>query len=258
MAAIQRNPWLVAMLGVLVVALSASFILWPRPAAVAGEVTYQPLSAVAAQQIEALRRDAGLDDDVLAAANVTDAQLAAMLPALRSWYETQVATWAAARTALAEERTQIRHLESRVKNGFDETRELAAAQQQLEELSAACESQLAALRSAVWGPLSASQRTLVERMRAQAGTPMPYRVLDLTTDQRHALAEVTTRHRERIASARDAQSSAAEGREYAQAVDKVIGAGNSQALAALREYRGAASARVVAALRQYLPVQPEE
>jgi hypothetical protein len=55
--------------------------------------------------------------------------------------------------------------------------------------------------------------------------------------------------------AHSAEARAALASTYAQAVAAVLGPGNVQQLAALREYRGAAAGRLVTALHQVWPEQ---
>jgi DNA repair exonuclease SbcCD ATPase subunit len=235
-----------------------AWLAWPTgQPALAEQPTYTPLDVVTAGRMDTLRRDTGLDDDVLECLNLNDTQLETLLPAVRSWYETHAAAWRAAQTAVADQQARIRQLESALANGHDETAALAAARQQLVSLEAAYETQLASLRNPLVAALSESQQALLTRMRTRATAPLPFRILDLSTEQDQTVTRLTTDYHQRLALAREAQTRAALAAAYAQNLDATLGPTNVQLLAALNQYLGPASQYVVAALQRVFPRLPE-
>lgn len=258
MAVIRRNPELFSGLAIAVVlTLAAGWLLWPSPEPTLAQEGHQPLDAVAAGQVDILRQDAGLDDNVLAALDLTDVQLETVLAELRDWYDTNSATLISAWSALGDQRARVRLLESAIAMGENRATALANARQQLVTLETQYETLLAGLRTAAWGEVGASQRALAQRMHAQQTLPMPFRVLDLSAGQQENLHRLLARHHQRLAVTRDPQQRAAVQRQYRQELERVIGASGMQTLAALDQYLGASSQRVVAAVQTVLPLRPE-
>ncbi len=256
MAAIRRNPLLSAVVAGFLLTLTVSLVLWPRSQAHA-EPAGNPLSAVEAARLHGLRTGGGFDDDVLASLNPTSEQLAAALPALRTWYETHRSDWLAASSAVADQRARIRLLRSALDNGQDVGAALTAAEQQLAQLENAYAVQLADLRAGCVATLSASQQALLEHMRTHPSAAMPLRVLELTAEQDTTLVRAATDYQQRLALARDAQARAALTAAYAQELQSLLSPTQRQQLVALAEYRGTAAERVVAALESTFPVTPE-
>lgn len=264
MAAIRQNARWLSATGLL---LGAAFVVWwwvlPRPAtgeppaAAAAALpllqTYEPLDAVAAGQIDELRRENALDDDTLAALDLSSSELETVLASARTWYETNVAKWVSRRSAVADQRALIRKFLSDINNGIDRSAELSAARQQLPLLEADREALAVLLRQTTGAGLSQGQRTLADGMRARRSSPMPYRVLTLTAEQDRALRRALNRYRQRISVTRSAQTRSTIRADFDQELAAGIGAVNLQTLATLRTYRGSASERVTAAVQLVLP-----
>jgi hypothetical protein len=259
MAVLRRNTGWLSLAGILVCALAVGGWVLSRsaPAAVAMQQSYQPLDAVSASQIEALRRENGLDDDALAAIDASAQQLEALLVAVRSWHETNAAVWFQKRSAVADQRALIRQLRSAINMGRDRTAELAAAIRQLTQLEADYESSVAGLRLAAAVGLSPNQQALAERMRLRRSISMPFRVLGLNGAQDRALRQARSRYHQRLAVTRDTQQRATIREEYEQELESALGTANLQWLNTLRGYLGPASERVVAAVQTVLAVEPQ-
>ncbi len=254
MAVMKRNARWFGLGGVLFALLLAIwFMRLPYAPAAFVVQSYPPLGDVDAARIDQLRRDAGLDDDVLACCDLTDEQLETLLSATRSWFDTNDATLAAAVSDIADQRALIRFLRSEIANGRDETQRLREAKAALAQAEAAHAALVSAVRTGVLGGLSPSQRTLADLMLAGGDLVMPYRILGLNDTQRDALSQTRSRYHQRLSVARSAQTRAGIHREYVSALQSAIGATNVQKLAALAAYRGAASQRVVAAVQLVLP-----
>ncbi|MEW6253108.1 MAG: hypothetical protein AB1716_20920 [Planctomycetota bacterium] len=254
MAVIRRHPTLSVTVVCVLLLAGAGLLLWPRPVAHA-QLGYEPLTPVAAARVADLRVSAGLDDDALAAADLSAEQLDSVLPALRSWYEGHEQAWNAAVSAVADQQALIRRLESAIANGRDERQALAAARQTLAQREAELETLVQDLHTSCLGALSAEQRALVVHMRTRRDQPMPFRLLALTAEQDQARARISSDYHQRLALARDRQTAGALTRTYEQQLADALGPTALQKLAALAEYRGAASLRVVYALNQVFPRQ---
>jgi len=257
MAVIRRHPTLFGMLMLALGVVACGWLLWPQPQRAAAQVTYQPLDAVTAAHIQVLRDDAGLDNDTLGALNLTQPRLESLLAALRSWHDAHGAAWLAKWTALADQRAQIRLLESAIQGGQDQASALTAARQQLAQLQLEYETLVADLRSSALTGLDETGRALADRMRAQRTTPMPFRVLNLTGAQPADLALAGARYHQRLSITRDDEQRAQLYTDYQQALTQALGSPALQTLSALGGYLGAASERVVAAVQTVLPVSPE-
>lgn len=257
MAVIRRSPGLFGGLGVLVIVLVFGWLLWPHPQASSAEQGYLALDAVTAGRIEVLRADAGLDDDALAALDLTPAQLESALAALRSGYEANSSTWIARWSALADQRARVRLLESAINRGQDESSALAAARQGLAQLEAEYQSAVAGLRTTALASASEPQQLLAQRMAAQRAVPMPLRVLELSAGQQTELSAASCRYHQRLALARTSEARALIESEYHQQLESILGTPAMQTLTGLGERLGPASERVVAALRTVLPIGGE-
>jgi hypothetical protein len=255
MAAIRRNPGITVFVCLSLTAALVAWLAWPSPAPAWAGSGYTALDAVTADRIAVLRQDVGLDDDALACADLSAAQLEGTLAALRTWYAAEQADWLAASAAVADRRAVIRRLESAIANGQAEASALNAARQELTQAQAAYETLLAGLRTAATAGLSDSQRTVLNQMRTHRAVCMPFRILDISAEQQAGLARVLADYHQRLALVRNASAQAALAAEHAQAVADAIGADNVTLLAALAAYRGAAAERVVAALHLVLPVE---
>lgn len=259
MAILRRNPDLSCALGLLVCSLVATvLVVWPRGTpALAGEPEYEPLDAVTAAQMEALRHGAGLDDDLLVCLNLDEPRLETLLAGVRAWFERSGAGWLAATEAVSLQRATIRELRVDQLNGLDPGMSLVGAEQDLARLETAQDAQLAALRAALGATFSPGQIALLEQMRARAGVPMPFRVLNLTPEQDQAVAKATRRYHQRLALAHNTQSNAALAGDYVRELETAIGAANLRTLSDLRSYRTVAAERLVAVLKRVFPVNPE-
>jgi hypothetical protein len=258
MAVLRRNAGRVSV-GVLVVCalLAAWWALSPHPPRAVAEGRYDALDAVAAAQVDLLRRENGLDDDALAAMNLNDGQLEVVLAAARAWYETNVSALVAKWSGIADQRALIRHYRSQINMGQDMSNELEAAERQLAQLESAYETFVSGLRRTALAGLSDSQQAMSEHMRLRRELPMPFRVLDLSEAQDTGWQQARTRYLQRLAVTRDAQTRATIRGQYARHLETALGSGNMQTLATLRGYLGAASGRVVAVVQLVLPVETE-
>ena len=257
MAVIRRNPGLFGGLGAVVILAAFGWFLWAHPAATLGEEGYEPIDALTAARIDVLRHDAGLDNDVLGAMDLSAAELEALLSDLRDWYGTNSASLVAQWSTLADQRARIRYLQSAINMGGDEAEALATAQQALARSQAAYETLLASARSATLSELEQSEQALAEHMRSQAALPMPYRVLDLSTSQQADLKRAQAHYQQRLCVARTAEQRSTYKSMHDQDVSAAIGVASEQTLASLRGYLGSSSERVVTALDTVLPVADE-
>ena len=258
MAAIRRHPAAFGALGVVLTIFGLAWLLWPQSqlAVAADPGGRTPLDPVAAGQIATLRQDLALDDDVLACLDLTSPQLESLLADVRAWYEAHTAQWLAQKSALADQQALVRVLESAVNMGEDQSAALAAAQEQLATLKAQYASSMTSTRAALATGLTAPQQALIARMDANRLLAMPFRVLELTSDQQKALRAVLTRYHQRLSVAREAEERAAIHADYEQDLQTAIGAPALQALAALGAYLGPAAERVASACDLVLGAGP--
>ena len=255
MAVVRRNAGWFSLAGI--VLCTCLVVGWmvaraPSAAAVAMLKSYPPLNEVAWWQIDELRRENGLDDDMLAATDATTLQLHNLLAAVRGWHETNLSAWLTKHSAVADQRALIRQFQSAINMGQDRMAELAAARQQLTRLESDYETLVAGLRQSAATGLSTEQRTLTQRMYARRGIPMPFRVLDLSARQDRDLKQARSRYYQRLAVTRDRQQRAAIRSAYQQELETAIGTANVQVLGTLRGYLGPASQRVVTAVQLVL------
>jgi len=256
MAVIRRHPTLFGMLMLALGVVACGWLLWPQPQQATADPTYQVLDPVAAADIGVLRRELGLDDDVLACLDLSDQSLEALLAGVRGWYEAHTAEWKAQRAALADQRARVRTLQTAVGVGQASAAALTAAKQQLAASETQYASGSAALRQSLIGQLPGAGQALVARMYAGRALAMPYRVLELSEAQRQALQSAQARYHQRLAVARQPESLSAIVSEYVQERATALGTGNLQTLAGLQSYLGPASERVVTVIARVLPVEP--
>ena len=213
----------------------------------------QPLTRLDAARLNELRQDVGLTDDALGVLDFSDVQLDGVLTDLREWYFSNEEQLAAARSAVADAQASIRVLKSRLSTGDPAeglAEQLATSKTTLATATAAYETLITTARTSVMGNESPQQLALLERMRNFRETPMPFRALDLTVEQRRALTAALNAYGQRVSVA---------GNQEVPGVDwaAIVGAQNFQQMGAINAVRGPASHRVVAALTRNLPVEPD-
>lgn len=255
MAVIRRNPAAFLLVGSVGLAVLAGLLVWPDPPPAAADPAYEVLAPATAHRVTALRSAAGLDDDALAALNLSAEQLYTLLGEVRDWYDTDGAEAWAARAAVVDQEARIRQLRTALHLGADARAALTAAQQTLAQLEAAYANELAGLRASVAGTLSPSQSALLDHLRAHDDVPMPFRILGLTSAQQAALSQARADYLQQRALARDDEARTEAADTYRQALAGALGPEHLQTLAAFAAYRAGAAARVVAALNEVLPVQ---
>jgi hypothetical protein len=256
MAALRRHATLsVSVLAVLIL-ITGTVLLWPRPTAQAQGGPYAPLRPDAAAQLQALRNAAALDDDALITLNADPTQLEHLLSSLRQWAETHDADWRAASSAVADAQARIRLLVAAQNIGQDRTADLAAAQQQLAPLQTQLDTLLQQARTACLAGLSNDQLAQLEHLRSQPNLPMTFRLLTLTPDQQQALSQLNTDYNQQIALVRDPQARGALADAYNRQLADLIGPTNAQTLSTFNAFAGPASERVVTTLNLVLPVSP--
>jgi hypothetical protein len=255
MAAIRRHPGLFGTVGAVLVMLAAVWLLWtPRWSAHADQ-NPQPLDPVTAAQVSSLRQAAGLDDDALAAANLSDAQLDTLLGALRTWYTNNANTWNSLCASITNEQLLIAQCQSAIANGQDQAQQLASHQQQLAQLLADAQNLLADLRQNTLPGLADRQRAAVNQMRANPDLTMPFRMLNLTVDQRQQLSAARTTYLQGLAVAPDDPTRQNLADTYTQNLTRALGNDNLQTINRLGSYLPDASSRVLNALTRNLPIQ---
>lgn len=225
----------------------------PAPAA-AVAVQVNTLDEVSGAAIAELRRDLGLSDDALGLANLSDLQLDSVLGGLRSWYETNRAQLETRRSALADQRALVRHYQSQISQGKDESANLTAARQALAGLESDFALFLTTASGSIVTGLSEGQNTALATVKANHDLSMPYAALSLSTEQKGALTQARIQYQARLSGTTDTEKQAAFASDFGGAVGSAIGAGNLNTLNGLGEYLGAASVRVEAAIRRNLPV----
>ncbi len=258
MATLRRNAGWLSATGLVLFTVCGTWWLvsWYAPFALAAE-TYTPLDGVDAALMERLRRETGLDDEVLACIDVSSAQLETMLASLRSWYETNKTELLAQQAAVADQAAVIRVLQSANRIGEDVLSDLAAARQELTRRQNAYATLLETPHNDALTGLSDDELAVAERVYQRFGISMPFRFLELTDNQDRSVTSVRTRYFKRLAMARDADERSAARTEYLQDIEGAIGAANIQELNALKTYLGDASERVVAAVQTVLPEESE-
>lgn len=220
--------------------------------------SYTPLDPLSATQIAEIRQAAGLDDDVLAACNFSDAELEELLAGLRNWYASNSAAWQRSVSAIADTRSLIRLYEGEISNGRDRTGARTEAITQLAALETERSTLLGDLRQVVLANASEGVRTLIEQMRTQSDVGFPYRALFLSSDQKTQLTTAIVRFNQRSAVTRDGDDRGQIEGEFDQELRSAIGQSNAQSLENLKSYLTAASERVVNAVQKVLPVEQQE
>lgn len=259
MAVVRRNAGWFSVAGVLLCLIAGGWWLWsvdPAPA-MSQQGGYTPLDEAAAGHIEFLRRENGLDNDVLASLNLDAEELETLLAAVRDWYETNSAQFVTRYAALADKHALIRNYRSQIGMGVDCSSELATAQQELAQLETSYETLVAGLRRAALAELSNSQQALAEHMRSRRDVPMPFRVLDLNAAQDDGWQRARRHYLQQLCATRDANARATFSSAYDQELATALGTQNLQNLGSLSGYLGAASVRVVTAVQTVLPVDDE-
>ena len=98
--------------------------------------SYTALDEETAARIDALRAAAGIDNDALAALDLSQVQLETVLSGLRTWYETNAATLAQQNESVARARATVRGLATQLGQGEDVAAALTAAESELAAQSA--------------------------------------------------------------------------------------------------------------------------
>lgn len=204
------------------------------------EAGYSTLDPVAAGEIDRLAQEIGLDDNALAAVDLSQAQLNDVLARLRAWYEPNAVLirtrWAAVADATALKR--IARSTAETGSGSAPEFDLSAAETALATVQAQ------ALAAAVAG-LSTEQRADIAAVASRKSLPMPFRVLALSSDQERALQTWLTQRSLRASHAQDGDPAAG--------LSDAIGSQNVTALDSFASARPARSARIVLARNTVLP-----
>ena len=256
MAALRRHPYA---LGSVCAGALVCLALWsasPASLLFYWNEGYTPLDPQAASDIQTLRTDAGLDDNALAIANLSDAQAEAVLAAVRAWYESNLAGWRERNAAIAAQRGLIAVYGAEISNGTDRRSDYVAAERALATARSDYETQLAVLRQTALASITEGQRSAIETVRAGRSLPMPYCALGLDETQKLALVAASTRYQQRLLGA-DAEGRQSIESDYAGELRSAIGSANIEALNNLRSYLTPASERVVTAVQKVLPVASE-
>jgi len=267
MALVRRRPILSSSVLLIICAVAAlgaarAVHVWPfAPAGLLAPIPlpydpeeYEALDPVAATQIAELRIAAGLDDDALAACNLSDSELETVLAGVRTWFELNVSSWITNTSSVADKRALIRGCDSDIANGIDKSGVRAETIAQLDSAKTDRESLLTSLRSAVLNGFSEGVRGLIDLMRAQPDAPMPYRVLSLTSEQKDKIGQARSRYGQRCAATNDAGELAEIQTDFDTEIATILGQNNVTTLENMATYRGPASERVVAAVKKVLPV----
>lgn len=210
----------------------------------AQESQYETLDPTAADEIDRLAREIGLDDDSLSSTELTQEQLNDVFARLRSWYDSNAGALRTRWSAVADAHALKRIARSTQETGSGETPEfdVGAAETQLASTLAQ------ALAAAVVG-LSPEQRADIAAVASRKTIPMPYRVLALGSEQEHALQTWLTQ--------RSLRASHAGAGEHAvdptAGLSDAIGSQNVTALDSFASARAARSARIVLARNTVLP-----
>lgn len=256
MAAIRQNAgWLsvVAVCGVVL----ASWRFGVLPA-VSAQQTYTPLDDATQSSVDDLRRTAGLDNDALAALNLTEDQLEGMLAAVRTWHESTVATLRERRSALADARAAVRIEQSAVDNGQQRAEHLFRAKSQRTTAQASYDQLLTDLHAQAVSGLTPGEVALLFRLQANRVVQMPFRVLELSEEESGALQQALFKYGQRMATIRDEEERAAARIAFQSELASAIGAQNVATINGLGSYVPAASLRVTTALTEVLPTRPAE
>lgn len=265
MAIIRRHPTLFGSVGLCLIVAFAVTLNLSRHASLAvaklddppGE-SYSPISPLAAAEIAQLRRDIALDDDALAAVNVTGQQAVNVIAAIRTWYEGHTAAFRAARSAVADQQALIRSYQSANTNGQDVIASLNAAKGDLPTLQAAYDSLIAECRSSALANLDNGQQTLATLLQTRKAIPMPYRAVSLSSEQDQTLQRLKMEFHLRYGSTSDPDAQAAALSQYGQAVANTLGTENVNSINSINANIPNASQYVVNAIQNVLAVDPNQ
>lgn len=211
------------------------------------------LDPVKASAIRDLRAAAGLDDDALAACNLTDAQLDDVLGGVRTWFDNNGTGWLQTVAESAEQRGLIQGAESAQSNGVDRASDRTRALNALYALQQTRAESLANLRSASLANLTDAHRALIESMQMHSNLALPYRALSLSNDQQTKLAAATRRLAQRSASAQSNDELSAIQGDFQSDRQDALGTDTMIVILNLQDYLPASSERVVNAVRRMLP-----
>lgn len=257
MPVIRSNAAWLSAVAVCSIAVVASLRLATLPA-VSAQQTYAPLDDATQASIRDLRRAAGLDNDALAALNLTQNQLEHMLAAVRTWHESTFATLQERRSALADARAAVRIERSAVDSGQQRAEQLAQAKSQLITAQTSYDQLLADIREQAADDLAPTELALLSRFYANRAMQMPYRVLDLTAVELGALQQALFKYGQRVATARGDEARAQALEAFRSELASAIGAQNVATISGLGSYLPDASSRVTSALAQVFPTQVEQ
>ena len=235
MAVVRRNPRITVLVFTMLAAAIAGWLICPGLQPALTDPIYTPLDAVTIAWIDVLRDDVGLDNDVLACVNLTSEQLTAVLPGVRSWFETHGADWWTVRTTVTQQRARVRHLEAACVYDSGDGGALTTARQELDQLETVLDTQFGGLRTTVATMLSAEQITLWERMRDHVQVSMPYRILDLGTAQDRARVGASHRYVQRLKMVEDAEQRAAAGAHVVECPCRCVTPADADCLGRVRQ-----------------------
>lgn len=214
---------------------------------------YSVVGPVEAGDVARLRTETALDNESLAALNLSGDAATAVLAGIRSWYETNVASWQAKASAVADQQGLLRAYEGAVARGAQTELDPNAIRQALTAAQSDYATTLGGLRQAALGGLNENQHSLADLMYARKGVSMPYRAVSLTGDQDTALRKLRQRCAQQIDNAASTEAKQAAAQQFGDSLPSTIGSGNCDALSQMASYMGGASERLVNAEATVFP-----
>ena len=218
--------------------------------------SYTPPTDVERSQIEDLLATLSLDTDAMIALNLTAAQAEDVLAAVRTFNTQNRTTLDTRLAAVAAERSDLRNLETSIRNGTagqDPQSQWSTAVQDLASAAASYHSSLDSLQTTVSGLLSASQRTTWTAIQGGFNGPMPLRMLALSGQQRQDLSAAKQGFDHALAEAESDQQRASAVSTWDGAVESILSAEQETVVSAYRQNCATASANVAAAMSTVLP-----
>lgn len=263
MAILRTHPWLFGNVGFgLLTGVLAIVFLARQPAHRAladdGPGGYGLISPVEAGAIAQLRKDAALDDDVLAALNLRSPDAVTVVAAIRTWYENNTTRFQIARAAVADQQALIRAYQSANNNGQEVGAALHAAKAALPDLQSAYSSLLSDCRTAALTTLSNDQNNLATLLQTRANIPMPYRLVALSSQQDQTLQRLRSEFQLRYGATADPEAQSAALSKFGQDVASTLGPQTVTTLQSLTANIPTSSANVVNALQTVLAVDPNQ
>ncbi len=259
MARLRAHVRAVTLFGVLLTC--GGVLTWyglSRPAEAAMLIAYLELSEQDAAEIDQIRRDLSMDGAALCCLDLSEPELDLVLNAVRTWHGTNSESWRSAHRAVADQIGIVRHIQSELRQGRGEVAELQSARATLAQRESEYDDLIDQLRQLVLASWTPAVRDTYANIADQPGLPLPFRALDLTQEQREAVATARRVYRARMAVELPDDVAAAERSSFEAAVASAIGSSNQLKLTAINETSTAASARVVASEQRVLPVDDGE